>query len=207
MLILGETGTGKGLAAGTVHGLSQRKDGPFIQVNCGAIPEGLVESELFGHEKGAFTSAIVRKLGKVELAAGGTLFLDEIGDLALDAQVKLLQLLEEHTFERVGGTETLTADVRIVAATNRDLQRMVNEGRFREDLYFRLQVFPMRLPPLRERREDIPRLATYFMEQMGTHLHKEVTQLTSDALAALKAYDWPGNVRELERIFGGCITA
>ena len=198
VLILGETGTGKGLAARTVHGLSARRTGPFIPVNCGAIPEGLVESELFGHERGAFTGAIARKLGKTELAEEGTLFLDEIGDLTPAAQTKLLRFLEERTFERVGGTEMLSADVRIIAATNRDLRGMVEKGEFREDLYFRLQVFPIELPPLRERREDIPVLAGYFMERMAAHLNKEVTHLTPDALAALHAHDWPGNIRELE---------
>jgi transcriptional regulator with GAF, ATPase, and Fis domain len=198
IFILGETGTGKGLAARTLHGLSNRKSGPFIHINCGAIPDSLVESELFGHEKGTFTGAISRKLGKVELAVEGTLFLDEIGDLPLAAQVELLRLLDEHAFERLGGTETINPDVRIVVATNRDLQEMVEAGQFREDLYFRLQVFPLRLPPLRERREDIPLLALYFMERMAVHLHKEVTRITPEVQGALQAYDWPGNVRELE---------
>jgi len=198
VLILGETGTGKGLAARAVHALSPRNSGPFIQVNCGAIPEGLVESELFGHEKGAFTDAVSRKLGKVEVAEEGTLFLDEIGDMPLGAQVKLLRFLEERTFERVGGTQTLCADARVIAATNRDLKQMVSEGKFREDLYFRLQTFPVRLPPLRERREDIPLLANAFMARMAAHLNKNVTHLTPEAFSLLNAYDWPGNVRELE---------
>jgi len=198
VLISGETGTGKGLAARTLHGLSPRKTGLFVQVSCGAIPEGLVESELFGHERGAFTGAISRKLGKIELAEGGTLFLDEIGDLAMAAQAKLLQFLEERTFERVGGTETLQVDVRVIAATNRDLRGMVQAGQFREDLYFRLQEFQVALPPLRERREDIPALARYFTARMAAHLDKEVTHLTPEALSALQAYTWPGNIRELE---------
>ncbi|MCZ6635737.1 MAG: sigma 54-interacting transcriptional regulator, partial [bacterium] len=198
VLIFGETGTGKGVAARTLHSLSPRKAGPFVQINCGAIPEGLVESELFGHEKGAFTGAVSRKLGKIELAKGGTLFLDEIGDLALDAQVKLLHLLEEGIFERVGDTASLEADVRVVAATNRDLEKMVAEGRFREDLFFRLQVFPVRLPPLRERQEDILQLAMYFLQRMAAHLNKAVTGFTSEALSTLNSYGWPGNVRELE---------
>ena len=198
ILILGETGTGKGLAAHAVHALSSRKSGPFIQINCGAIPEGLVESELFGHERGAFTGAVLRKLGKVELARGGTLFLDEVGDLSKEAQAKLLRLLEERTYERVGGTKTMKADVQVIAATNRDLSHMVEEGSFREDLYFRLSTFSVRMPPLRERVEDIPLLATYFMERMNEHIHKPVTQLAPDAISALQAYDWPGNVRELE---------
>ena len=198
VLILGETGTGKGLAARTIHGLSARKIGPFVTVTCGAISAGLVESELFGHERGAFTGAVARKLGTVEMAGGGTLFLDEIGDLSLEAQSKLLQFLEERTFQRVGGTETLCADVRVIAATNRDLTEMMQAGTFREDLYFRLQEFEVELPPLRERREDIPQLAGYFVERMAAHLDKVVTDLTSDALAILQAYQWPGNVRELE---------
>ena len=198
VLILGETGTGKGLAARTVHALSERKDGPFIPVNCGAIPEGLVESELFGHEKGAFTGATSRKLGQVEVAEGGSLFLDEIGDLASEAQAKLLQILEERTFQRVGGTEILQVDVRVMAATNRDLVQMVDAGEFREDLYFRLQTFTVELPPLRERRGDIQLLAEYFMERMAAHLNRDVTHLSPEALVALRGYDWPGNVRELE---------
>ncbi|MBT4608406.1 MAG: sigma-54-dependent Fis family transcriptional regulator [Gemmatimonadetes bacterium] len=200
VLILGETGTGKGLAARTLHAASTCEQGPLIHVNCGSLPEQLVESELFGHEKGAFTGAYARKLGKVELAAGGTLFLDEIGDMSLDAQVKLLRLLEERTFERVGGTQTQAANVRVVAATNRDLAQMVAEGVFREDLYYRLQVFPVRLPPLRERVEDIPLLALYFVERMAAHLSKGVVGLAPAALAALRAYGWPGNVRELEHV-------
>jgi DNA-binding NtrC family response regulator len=198
VLILGETGTGKGLAARLVHRLSPRQDQPFIQVNCGALPAGLVESELFGHEKGAFTSAVARQLGKVELAQGGTLFLDEIGDLPLDAQVKLLHLLEERTFERVGGRQTLAADVRVVAATNRDLPQRIAAGTFRADLYYRLQGFEVRLPPLRQRREDIALLALYFMTRVAAHLDKDVTALSPPALAALQRYDWPGNVRELQ---------
>ena len=198
VLVLGETGTGKGLLARTLHRLSKRSERPLIQVNCGALPTGLIESELFGHEKGAFTSAATRKLGKVELAQGGTLFLDEVGDLALEAQVKLLRMLEERNFERVGGSETFYADVRVIAATNRNLQQMVSTGSFREDLYFRLQVFPLQLPPLRKRREDIPQLAMHFMKHMAAHLDKEVTNLSPEAVVALQAYYWPGNVRELE---------
>ena len=198
VFISGETGTGKGLAARTVHGLSPRQARPFIQVNCGAIPASLVESELFGHERGAFTGAVARKLGKIELADGGTLFLDEIGDLSFEAQVKLLRFLDEHAFERVGSTRTINPDVRVIAATNRDLRQMVEAGQFREDLYFRLRIFPVQLPPLNKRREDIPLLAVYFMQEMAAHLHKEVTQLTPEALHMLQAYDWPGNVRELE---------
>ena len=205
VLVLGETGTGKGLAARFLHQFSGRNSGPFIQVNCGSIPAGLVESELFGHEKGAFTGAFSRKVGKVELATGGTLFLDEIGDLPPEAQVKLLRLLEEGAFERVGGTETLQATARIVAATNRDLQQMVGDGNFRADLYFRLMGFEVRLPPLRERREDIPLLANYFVARMANHLHKEIVQLAADALVKLKTHDWPGNVRELEHVLNRAV--
>ena len=201
VLILGETGTGKGLAARTVHALSGRNKGPFITVPCGALPETLVESELFGHEQGAFTGATHRKLGKVELAAEGTLFLDEIGDLPLDAQVKLLRLLEERAFERVGGTRELTSEGRIVAATNRDLAQMVEQETFRADLFFRLQDFEVRLPPLRERREDISLLAHYFLTRSAAHLNRrEIVQLSPEALALLQAHDWPGNVRELEHV-------
>ena len=198
VLIEGETGTGKGLAARVLHSLSGRRAGPLVHVHCGALPESLVESELFGHERGAFTGAVARKIGKAELASGGTLFLDEIGDMPLSAQVKLLRLLEERTFERVGGTHTLSADVRIAAATNRDLAQMVREGTFREDLYYRLQVFPVRLPPLRDRRQDIALLALYFMQHMAAHLGKSISAIAPEACARLEAYDWPGNVRELE---------
>jgi DNA-binding NtrC family response regulator len=198
VLILGETGTGKGLAARTLHRLSPRRTGPFVPVNGGALPEHLVESELFGHERGSFTGAHARKLGKVELAAAGTLFLDEIGDMSPEAQIRLLHLLEEGTYERVGGTERLTADVRVVAATNRDLHGMVEEGRFREDLYFRLNVFPVRLPPLRERRQDLSLLADFFVTKAARHLNKRVRGVTAEALARLQGYDWPGNVRELQ---------
>ena len=198
VLIQGETGTGKGLAAHTLHALSVRKAGPFIQINCGAIPHELVESELFGHEKGAFTGATARRLGKVELARGGTLFLDEVGDLPLAAQVKILRLLEDGSFDRVGGDEALQADVRVVAATNRDLQRMIEDGQFRQDLYYRLRVFPVHLPALRDRKEDIPLLARYVTERYALHLNRPIPIIADAALTHLKAYDWPGNVRELE---------
>ena len=198
VLILGETGSGKGLAARTLHQYSPRANGPFILVNCGAIPEALIEAELFGHEKGAYTGATARRLGKVELAQNGTLFLDEIGDLPLVAQVKFLRLLEERTFERVGGTQEMATEVRVVAATNRDLRQMVAAGTFREDLYFRLQGFEVQLPPLRARREDIPLLALYFIGPKAAHLDKQVEGLSKTAEAALVAHDWPGNVRELQ---------
>ena len=200
VLILGETGTGKGLAANAVHLSSEHREGPFVHVNCGAIPGGLFESEIFGHERGAFTGATSRKLGKVELATGGTLFLDEIGDLPLQAQGKILRLLEEGTFERVGGNETLAMDVRVIAATNHNLEDLVAEGEFREDLYFRLHAFPVKLPALRDRLGDISLLAVFFMDRMASRLRKEVDRLAPEALAALERYPWPGNVRELENV-------
>ncbi len=198
VLMTGETGVGKGLAARLLHGLNTNGDGPFIEVSCGALPGALIDSELFGHEKGAFTSAVSHRLGRVELAKGGTLFLDEIGDMALETQVKLLRLLEEGTYERVGGSETLKVQARIVAATNRDLEEMVRTGAFREDLYYRLNAFPMYLPPLRERKEDIPYLAEFFKHRMATHLSKQIGPLTIEVIEVLQACDWPGNVRELE---------
>ena len=198
VLIMGETGVGKGLAARTLHALSAHGDGPFIEFNCGALPGTLIDSELFGHERGAFTTAVSQRLGRVELAEGGTLFLDEIGDMALETQVKLLRLLEEGTFERVGSSETQMVKTRIVVATNRNLEEMVRTGDFREDLYYRLNAFPMYLPPLRERKEDIPELAEYFKTRMATHLGKQFAPLTPEIIEMLQAYDWPGNVRELE---------
>ena len=198
VLFKGETGVGKGLAARVLHALSSKCDGPFMQVNCGALPATLIDSELFGHEKGAFTSAVSRKLGKVELARGGTLFLDEVGDMSLETQARMLRLLEEGTFERVGGSETLSIQARIVAATNRDLEEMVNAGTFREDLYYRINAFPMSLPPLCERKEDIPHLAEFFKTRMATHLDKQIEPLAVEVIEVLHAYDWPGNVRELE---------
>ncbi len=198
VLFKGETGVGKGLAARVLHALSSKCDGPFMQVNCGALPTALIDSELFGHERGAFTSAVSRRLGKVELAKGGTLFLDEVGDMSLETQARMLRLLEEGTFERVGGSETLSIQARIVAATNRDLEEMVNAGTFREDLYYRINAFPMSLPPLRERKEDIPDLAELFKTRMATHLDKQIEPLAVEVIEVLQAYDWPGNVRELE---------
>ncbi len=198
VLIIGETGVGKGLAARVLHALSHYCNGPFIQVNCGALPETLIDSELFGHERGAFTGAESRRLGKVELAKGGTLFLDEISDMAPQTQARMLRLLEEGTFERVGGSETLRVQARIVAATNRNLEDMVSAGVFREDLYYRFQVFPIFLPPLRERKEDIPHLAEFFKHRMATHLGKQIVPLTPEVIAVLQTCDWPGNVRELE---------
>ena len=200
VLIGGETGTGKGLAARAVHAMSERGQGPFIQLNCGAIPEGLVESELFGHEKGAFTGAVSRQLGRFERAAGGTLFLDEIGDLPLASQRVLLQVLQEGTFHRVGGRQTMRADVRLIAATNRDLAEAMAQGQFREDLFYRLSVFGLTLPPLRRRREDVPLLAHYFVERFARHLHRPVPRIDPAAMDYLRRYDWPGNVRELEHL-------
>src|SRR5262245_15418457 len=200
VLILGETGTGKELFARAVHDLSARKDGPFIKVDCGAIPAGLIESELFGHEKGAFTDAIKRRVGRFELADGGTIFLDEIGDLPLDLQIKLLRVLQEGAFERVGGARTIKTDARVVAATNRDLGRRIESGAFREDLYYRLATFPILLPPLRDRPEDIPLLALHYVKKYGASLGKKIECVPQQLIEKLQAYHFPGNVRELENI-------
>lgn len=197
VLLLGESGTGKELFARALHHVSPRRDGPFLAINCAAIPEQLLENELFGHEKGAFTGAVGRKLGKLELANGGTVLLDEMGDLPLLLQSKLLRVLQERTFERVGGTTTLGVDVRIVAATNRDLRRAAEKGEFREDLYFRLSVFPVSIPALRDRPGDIPLLARHYVEHFCRELGKAPIRVTDACLEALAAYRWPGNVREL----------
>jgi DNA-binding NtrC family response regulator len=198
VLIEGESGTGKELFARTLHALSLRADQPFVAINCAAIPETLLESELFGHEKGAFTGAVARKPGKFELAHRGTLFLDEIGDLPLGLQAKILRALEEKRFERLGGTSSVQVDVRLVAATNRGLKAQVAQRRFREDLYFRLSVFPITVPPLRERRQDIPTLARYFVERFCREMKKKTLVLSPQAIEALQNYPWPGNVRELQ---------
>jgi len=198
VLLLGESGTGKELFARSIHGLSPRRDRPLVAINCAAIPDTLLENELFGHERGAFTGASGLKQGKFELADGGTLFLDEIGDLSPAVQAKLLRVLQEHTFERVGGTRAIEVDVRIIAATNVDLARAVAEKRFREDLYFRLNVFPIAIPPLRDRPEDIPVLVQYFVSKFAREMRKRVTGATPEALRALQGYGWPGNVREVE---------
>jgi DNA-binding NtrC family response regulator len=198
VLLEGESGTGKELFARTLHALSPRADGPFVAINCAAIPETLLETELFGHEKGAFTGAAARKSGKFELAHRGTLFLDEIGDLQLSLQAKILRALEEKRFERVGGNASLQVDVRIVAATNRNLKAAVAARQFREDLYFRLSVFPVAIPSLRERQSDIPLLARYFVERFCREMKKQPLALAPSAIDELRAYDWPGNVRELQ---------
>lgn len=200
VLITGESGTGKELAANTIHYNSQRMKGPFIKINCGALPEGLLESELFGHEKGAFTGAVNRKPGRFELAESGTIFLDEIGEVSQALQVKLLRVLQEHEFERVGGTETIKADFRVIAATNRDLLSMVEKGEFREDLYYRLNVVPLKIPPLRERKEDINLLANFFLQKFAQENNKEIVTFDEDAIRILEEYSWPGNVRELSNI-------
>jgi two-component system response regulator HydG len=198
--IHGESGTGKELVARAIHARSKRADGPFVKVNCGALTETLLESELFGHEKGAFTGAVKRKLGRFELADKGTLFLDEIGDVTPGLQLKLLRVLQEREFERVGGEETIKVDVRVVSATHRDIQAEVNAGRFREDLFYRLHVVPVTVPPLRERKEDIPRLVAHFIAKLGPRTNAAVKGLTDVALARLCTYTWPGNVRELENV-------
>jgi len=199
VLLLGETGTGKEVIANAIHYSSLRKDGPFIKVNCGAIPETLLDSELFGHEKGAFTGAVSQKRGRFERADKGTIFLDEIAELPAQAQVRLLRVLQEKEIERVGGTKSIRVDIRVISATNRNLQEMVASERFREDLWFRLNVFPIMIPPLRQRREDIPALVHHFIDRKSMELKlKERPKLASDAIDRLTAYDWPGNIRELE---------
>ena len=200
VLITGETGTGKELIARAIHKRSPRAGRPFVSVNCGAIPPALVASELFGHEKGAFTGAVARRLGRFELADGGTLFLDEVGDLPADVQVKLLRVLQEREFERVGGADTVKVDVRVVSATHRDLEQQIAAGEFREDLYYRLNVFPITLPPLRDRPGDIPMLCEHFIQKYSQTIGKRVRGVDPGALASLASYPWPGNVRELENV-------
>jgi formate hydrogenlyase transcriptional activator len=197
VLLLGETGTGKEVIARAIHDHSQRQQGTFVKLNCAAIPTGLLESELFGHEKGAFTGAINQKVGRLELADQGTLFLDEVGDVPLEIQPKLLRALQEREFERLGSTRTKKVDVRMVAATNRDLESMIAAREFRSDLYYRLNVFPIRIPPLRERREDIPLLARYFAQKFAQQMQKRIETIPTAAMKALIDWDWPGNVREL----------
>ena len=200
VLIQGETGTGKELIAHAIHNLSSRCGRPFVRVNCAAIPLDLLESELFGHEKGAFTGAIMQKTGRFELADKGTLFLDEVGDIPPALQPKLLRVLQEQEFERLGSTRTHQVDVRLVTATNRDLKEMVREGQFRNDLYYRLNVFPIELPPLRDRREDIPGLVAHFVEKCGRVMGKQIEQIPSETMSALGSYHWPGNIRELQNL-------
>jgi DNA-binding NtrC family response regulator len=200
VLLLGESGTGKEVFARAIHAWSPRRAQPFVVVNCAALSEELIASDLFGHEKGAFTGAHQRKLGKLELAAGGTVFFDEVGELPSGLQAKLLRVLQDHTFERVGGTRTIAVDLRVIAATNRDLARAVTVGAFREDLFFRLHVIPLTLPPLRERPEDIARLAAFFVQQHSAELKRPGMSFAVEALELLRHYDWPGNVRELENV-------
>jgi Nif-specific regulatory protein len=199
-LLRGESGTGKELVARAIHHNSPRAAMPFVKVNCAALPEPLFESELFGHERGAFTGAHSRKKGRFELAQGGTLFLDEIGELPLTTQAKLLRVLQFREFERLGGTQTLHTDVRIVAATNADMERAVQNGAFREDLYYRVNIFTITLPPLRDRRADIPALAEYFLGRLATEHERRIARISSGALDLLTQYHWPGNVRELENV-------
>jgi two-component system response regulator AtoC len=200
VLITGESGTGKELVARELHRNSSRRDKPLIKVNCAAIPKDLVESELFGYEKGAFTGAVGSKPGRFELADGGTLFLDEIGEIPVEMQVKLLRALQESEFERVGGIKTIKVDVRLIAATNRDLEELIRDGRFREDLYYRLNVVPMSLPPLRDRKTDIPLLVSHFIDKYDRRLGKRVERIEDEAMQLLLAYPWPGNIRELENL-------
>jgi len=198
VLIQGETGTGKELVAQAIHNRSARRDRPFIKVNCAAIPSGLLESELFGHEKGAFTGAVMRKPGRFELADKGTLFLDEVGDIPLELQAKLLRVLQEHEFERLGSIRTQQVDVRVIAASHRDLKEMVEEGTFRSDLYYRLHVFPLVVPPLRERREDIPLIVRHFVNKYAQRMNRRIETIPASTMEVFANYPWPGNVRELQ---------
>ena len=200
VLLLGETGTGKELVAQAIHQRSARSDGPFVKVNCAALPSELIASELFGHERGAFTSAVGQRVGRFEVANGGTIFLDEIAELSPEIQVALLRVLQEKEFERVGGNRTIKTDVRVIAATNKDLQREVSEGRFRMDLFYRLNVFPVQVPPLRDRVSDIPALVYYFAARFAHRTGKKITHIEKRSLSAMQEYSWPGNVRELQNV-------
>jgi formate hydrogenlyase transcriptional activator len=200
VLLLGETGTGKEIIARAILNVSSRSNRPFVKLNCAAIPSGLLESELFGHEKGAFTGAVSQKIGRFELANGGTLFLDEVGDIPLELQPKLLRVLQEQEFERLGNSRTVRVDVRLIAATNRDLEQMVAEKQFREDLYFRLNVFPIRIPPLRERSQDIALLVQYYVDKYSQRMNKQIDVIPEETMAALCRYSWPGNIRELQNL-------
>lgn len=206
VLITGESGTGKELVARAIHFASPRKDGPFISVNCMALNPGVLESELFGHEKGSFTGAVALRRGRFELAGGGTLFLDEIGELSHDMQIKLLRVLQERRFERVGGTEEIEVDIRVVTATNKDLQQEVEKGNFREDLYYRLNVVHIQLPPLRERREDIPLLLAHFVDKIAAEGNLQRKFISAEALDFLSGYEWPGNIRQLENVVERCMV-
>jgi transcriptional regulator with GAF, ATPase, and Fis domain len=198
--LFGETGSGKEVLAQAIHDASTRKDRPMVKVNCAALPATLIESELFGREKGAFTGAIARQAGRFEIADGSTIFLDEIGELPLELQPKLLHVLQEGEFERLGGARTIKVDVRVIAATNRDLAQAVREGRFREDLFYRLDVFPIELPPLRERPEDIPLLTWIFVKEFSNSMGKQIEKISADSMSTLMAYSWPGNIRELRNV-------
>jgi formate hydrogenlyase transcriptional activator len=205
VLLHGETGTGKELLARAIHNLSPRRERTFVRLNCAAIPSGLVESELFGHEKGAFTGALIQKRGRFELADGGTLFLDEIGDITLDLQPKLLRALQEREFERLGSARTFRVDVRLIAATHRNLQDMIRNNQFREDLFYRLNVFPIEIPPLRQRREDIPLLVHYFVLRHSREMQKHIKSVPKQVMEALVNAEWPGNIRELENFIQRCV--
>jgi len=208
VLLMGETGTGKELIARAIHDASARKDRTMVKMNCGAIPQGLVESELFGHERGAFTGALQKRIGRFEMADRGTLFMDEVGELPNDMQVKLLRVLQEQEFERVGSARSQKVDVRLVAATNRDLETEVNGGRFRRDLFYRLNVFPVRIPPLRERVGDIPLLVKHFLAHLQRKLAKPLHGVTDESMRRLQAYPWPGNIRELQNVLErSCVMA
>src|SRR6266704_6136484 len=200
VLLLGETGTGKELVARAIHERSRRAQRPMVKLNCAAIPSGLLESEVFGHERGAFTGAVTQKTGRLELADQGTLFLDEIGDIPLELQPKLLRVLQEREFERLGSTRTQRIDVRLVAATHRNLERMIAGKKFRSDLYYRLNVFPIRIPPLRERRDDIPLLVRYFANKFARRMGKQIESIPNETMDALSRYAWPGNIRELQNL-------
>jgi DNA-binding NtrC family response regulator len=206
VLLLGESGTGKEIFARAIHSWSDRSNKPFVAINCVGLSKALLESELFGHEKGAFTGALQVKKGKIELSQGGTVFLDEVGDISTELQTKLLRFLQEREFERVGGITPISVDVRIIAATNRDLNRAVREGQFREDLYYRLNVIPLTLPPLRERKEDIPGLANYFLGRFASETKKKFTRITEEAMQKLTTYEWPGNVRELANVVESAVV-
>jgi len=205
VLILGETGTGKEVMAKRIHYTGQCRDRPFVGINCAALNDGLLESELFGHERGAFTGAVARKIGKFELAGSGTLFLDEVGDMSLAMQSKLLRVLQEKTFDRVGGTRTLTARCRVIASTNRDLEQMMRRGTFRDDLYYRLTLITIKLPPLRDRAEDIPALVEIFVEEANRRFGRRITRISESLIGRLTSYSWPGNIRQLKNVIANAV--